>query len=155
MRWLLVFAILPCLLSGLCVPAAAVSVEEALQRQEESLEIEELEGAAKDAGSDVEYGVSLEEGLNGLLEQGTEAAGGIVRSALKSGVLLMAVILLCGFGESVYGTVGKGTLPVIPIVGALAVAAIAVADVAVTNIRILQFKKPIWTDFSLFLLSVI
>lgn len=129
MRGLLVFAILPFLLSGLCFSACAISVEEALQRQEDSLEIDELEDAANKAGSDVEYGISLEEGLSDLLEQGTEAAGGIIRGALKSGVLLVAVILLCGFGESIFGTLGKGTLPVIPVVGALAVAAIAAADV--------------------------
>lgn len=129
MKWLLSFAMLLYLLGSLCAPARAISVDEALQRQEESLEIDELEEAANKAGSNVEYGVSLEEGLHDLLEQGTEAAGGIIRSALKSGVLLMAVILLCGFGESVYGTVGQGKQPVIPIVGALAVAAIAVADV--------------------------
>lgn len=129
MRYLLVFAILLCLLSGLCAPASAVSVEEALQRQEDSLSVDELEAAANKAGGIAKYGDSLEDGLNDLLEQGTEAAGGILRSASKSVVLLMAVILLCGFGESIYGTVGKGTLPVIPVAGALAVAVIAVADV--------------------------
>lgn len=129
MRWLLVFAILPYLLSGICTSAHAVSVEEALQRQEETLEIDELEDAAHRAGGGAEYGVSLEDGLNDLLELGMDSAGGMIRSALKSGVLLMAVILLCGFGESVYGTVGKGNLPVIPIAGALAVTVVAVADV--------------------------
>ncbi len=129
MKWLLVFAILPCLIGVLWSPAHAVSMEDALQRQEESLDIDELEDAADKAGSDVKYGVSLEDGLNDLLEQGTAAAGGIVRAALKSGVLLMAVILLCGVGEAVYETAGKGSLPFIPVVGALAVAAIAVTDV--------------------------
>lgn len=129
MKWLLSFIILLCLLSGLCTPAYAVSVEEALRRQERSLEIDELEDAANRAGSNAEYGISLEDGLHDLVEQGAEAAGGIIRSALKSAVLLMAVILLCGLGEAVCGTVGKNTLPVIPVAGALAVAAIAVADV--------------------------
>lgn len=129
MKGLVVLMLLPWLLGALCAPACAVSPEEALRRQEESLEIGELEKAADRAGGGAEYGASLEEGLAGLLEQGTQAAGGILRSALKSGVLLMAVVLLCGFGESVYGTVGKGTLPVVPLAGALAVAAVAAADV--------------------------
>lgn len=129
MRWLYTAAMLLFLLAILSRPAGAVSYEDAIRRQENALEVDELEDAANRAGSKIEYGISLDEGLNQLLEQGTEEAGGIFRAAMKSSALMMAVVLLCGVGESVYGSTGKGKLPVIPAVGVLAVVAIAAADV--------------------------
>lgn len=128
MRWRLLLLLLPCLWI-LVLPGYAAEVEEVLIRQEEALEIDELERAARDAGGMAEYGESLDEGLAGLLETGGEAAGGIVRSALRSGVLLMVVVLLCGFGDTVLETVGKSKLPLIPLVGTLAITTVAAADV--------------------------
>lgn len=129
MRWNLAILLLPCLVFALLLPARAISVEDATRRQEEALELDKLERAARNAGGTAQYGETLDEGLNGLLETGAEAAGGIVRSALRSGVLLMAVILLCGVGETVYEAAGKGKLPVISLIGTLAIATVAVADV--------------------------
>lgn len=119
--------LLPCLLF-LILPGYADSTEELLSRQEEALELDELERAAKNAGGTAEYGESLDNGLAGLLETGSEALGGIVRTALKSGVVLMVVVLLCGFGETVLETAGKSKLPLIPLVGTLAIASVAAAD---------------------------
>lgn len=129
MRWILATLTIFFLLCSAYHSAGAVSVEETLRRQEDSLEIDELEDAANRAGGGAEYGETLDEGLLGLLETSAEAAGGILRSALRSGTLLVAVILLCGVGETVFVTAGTGELPVISAVGALAVATVAVSDV--------------------------
>ena len=129
MRWIIVMLTTFLLVGCTCSAACAVSVDEALRRQEDSLEIDELEDAADRAGGSAEYGATLDEGLLSLWNEGVEATGGILRSALRSGTLLVAVILLCGVGETIFSTVGTGELPVVPAVGALAVSAVAIADV--------------------------
>lgn len=120
--------LLPCVWL-LLLPGYAADGEELLSRQEEALEIDELERAAKNSGGTAKYGESLDAGLAGLLETGSDAIGGIARTALKSGVVLMVIVLLCGFGETVFETAGKSDLPLIPLVGTLAIASVAVADV--------------------------
>ena len=129
MRGRLAWVALPFLLVMLCTPALAMTVEEVIAAQEESVGIDALERAAKNSGGAAVYGESLNEGLADLLDRGSHAAGGIIRSALRSGVLLMVIILMCGFSETVYETAGAGRIPAVPLVGALAIAAVAVADV--------------------------
>lgn len=128
MRWKLTLLLFPCLWL-LALPGHAAAAEQVLSRQEDALEVDELERAAKDAGGTAEYGESLDEGLAGLLERGSEAAGGIVRSAMGSGVALMVIVLLSGFGETVLESVGKSKIPLIPLVGTLAITSVAAADV--------------------------
>lgn len=128
MRWRLILLLFPCI-GILLMPAYAADTDKLISRQEEVLELDELERAAKNAGATAEYGVSLDDGLTGLLETGAEALGGIVRTALKSGVVLMVIVLLCGFGETVIETVGKSKLPVVPLAGTLAITSVAAVDV--------------------------
>ena len=53
----------------------------------------------------------------------------MVRKAVRSGVLLLTVVLLCGLAEGLYGGMGVSqTTDVVAIVGALAITAVAVAD---------------------------
>ena len=53
----------------------------------------------------------------------------LVRKAVRSGVLLLTVVLLCGLAEGLYGGMGVSqTTDVVAIVGALAITAVAVAD---------------------------
>ncbi len=129
MRGKLTLILLPLLAGLLLMPAYAETIDQVIKQQEDALEIDELERAAEQAGGSAQYGASLDEGLQSLLETGADEAQGIIRSALRSGVLLVAVILLCGFGEAMYEGLGNGTLPVIPLVGTLAIAVIAAADV--------------------------
>ena len=62
---LVVLLILP-----LTVPAGALSDEEILTAQEEALELDRLEQAAKNSGGTARYGETLEHGLDRLLDQG-------------------------------------------------------------------------------------
>lgn len=129
MKWKILLAALPLLMLLLPVPACALSAEEVLKGQEEALEIDKLERAAQRSGGTERFGVTLDEGLRGLLDTGSREAAGIFREAARSGVLLMVILLLCGVAETVYETAGKGRVPVVPLAGALAVMAVAATDV--------------------------
>lgn len=107
-----------------------MSNEEILNTQAEALGLEDLQRAAKEYAPDVNWTQvpDLDEGLSGLLETGSESIGGIVKRALRSGVLLLSIVLLSGVAEGVMaGGSGKG-LQAVPIASALAVTAVAVTD---------------------------
>ena len=99
--------------------------------QSEALDLEGLQNAGEEWVPDVtlEDGLDLEDGLQSILDTGSGQVFGVVRKALRSGVLLLAVVLLCGLADGLNSGVGGGGGPdLISIVGAMAVAAIAVAD---------------------------
>ena len=107
MRRMSVWILLPLLLLLLSSPASAASAEETAEVYEKAADIDGLERAAKEAGGIAEYGVSLDEGLAELFEVGKKSAGGIVREAVRSGVLLMGIVLFCAFADAAHGTIGK------------------------------------------------
>lgn len=75
-------------------------------------------------------GDGLDQGLNAVFRHGSLQLSGILRRALKSGVVLLAVVLLCGLASGLAdrGFFG-GEIDVVSLAGALAVAAAAVSDV--------------------------
>ena len=111
------------------MPARALSVEEVLTAQEETLDVDGLERAGQDSGGTVEYGVGLDDGLEQLLDTGSQEVRGIVRRAVRSGVLLLVILLLCSVAETAQTTLGRTNLQAAPLAGALAVTAVAVTDV--------------------------
>ena len=116
------------LVSVLCLPAQALTGEEALRRQEELIDVEGLRRAAEDSGGTARYGASLDEGLENLLNTGTQELGGAVRRAARSGALLLVILLFCALAESV-GELGGSKVSAASLAGTLAVTAVAVADV--------------------------
>lgn len=104
-------------------------MEDVVARQEGAVDVEGLERAARRNGGVVNYGIGLDEGLSELLETGTGELKGVFRRAVRSGVLLLSVLLLCGMADTMQKTCGKGKNPAIPLAGALAVTAVAAADV--------------------------
>lgn len=116
------------LLPALCLPARALTGREALERQEELVDVEGLRRAAADSGGTAEYGASLDEGLEDLLDTGTRELGSAVRRAAHSGALLLVILMLCALAESLDG-LGKGSVRAASLAGTLAVAAVAAADV--------------------------
>ena len=106
--------------------------EDAVAQQAEALELDRLQRAAGGALEDLELtdGLSLDRGLREILDTGTAAVPGILRRAVRSGVVLLAVVLLCGLTEEVSGALGaEQSFSGAEIAGALAVTAAAVADV--------------------------
>ena len=85
MRTRLIVLLLPLLLAGLALPAGALTPEEVLERQEQALELDELERSARENGGSAQYGAGLDEGLADLLDTGTRELAGVVRRAARSG----------------------------------------------------------------------
>ena len=110
----------------LCTPVWAAS-EDILAEQSEALGLDGLSEAAGEYAPGGEVaGVDLDEGLKKILEEGRSAAGGAIRQAVNSGVVLLAVVLLASLAQ---GTAGEGTgLQVVPMAASAAITAIAVSD---------------------------
>ena len=121
--WMILLVLL--LLTG------TAGAEDALEEQAEALELEKLEDAAGDYldGVSPTVDISLDEGLRKILEQGKNSLSGVLEGAVRSGVLLLVVALLCSVAEGLYMGAGEGMLDVVSIAGALAITAIAVSDV--------------------------
>lgn len=99
--------------------------------QSEALDLDSLQEAGEQwvPGIDLEDGMNLGDGLQTILDTGSGQVSGVLRKALRSGILLLAVVLLCGLAEGLYSGVGRGDgLDLVSMVGAMAVAAVAVAD---------------------------
>ncbi|MCI8539281.1 MAG: stage III sporulation protein AE [Oscillospiraceae bacterium] len=121
--------ILACLLTlTLGVPAWAAGVS---SRQAEALNTQALEEMTR-GYLDLELtgDISLDDGLSSLFGQGQAQFEGIFRKALRSGGLLLVVVLLCGVSGALQeGLSSAGTaLDLAPVVGALGITAVAAAD---------------------------
>lgn len=114
----------------LATAARAAGPEEIWKSQSEALDIEGVERAAGEYMEDTELkaDISLDEGLRRILGRGEEAFTGVLRRAVGSGVLLIAVVLLCGAAANFYEWSGTG-MNTAMIVGALGVTAVAVGDI--------------------------
>lgn len=120
------------LLMGMLLLMVPVSASEGwegdvLREQRTQLEVDRLEQSARRilGESGLSLDGSLNENLLVLWQVGQAQVGGIFQRALLSGVMLLAVILLCGVGQSL--SPGQNSLSV-ALVGVLAVTAIAVGD---------------------------
>ena len=129
MRKILAVMLVPLLALGLCLPAGALSPGEVQAIQEEELDLEGLEREAAARGGTAEYGMSLDEGLAELIDTGTRELSGIVRRAVRSGVLILLIVLFCGLANTVQEGMGKSRSRASALAGTLAVTAVAVADV--------------------------
>ena len=129
MRRIAVLALLPLLLSALCLPAWGISPGQAQAIQEDELDLDGLERAARERGGTAEYGAGLDEGLTGLIDTGTQELSGVVRRATRSGVLILLILLFCALAKTVREGVEKSRPQAVELAGTLAVTAVAVADV--------------------------
>lgn len=111
-----------CLLFPAFTPAAAA---------EETLDLSPLEEAAGEYAPEVDWelGVDWNGGLETLLDTGTSQAFGVVKRAMKSGVVLLVIVLLCTLAEGTAALGGGEGLPAANMVGMLAVCAVSVSDV--------------------------
>lgn len=99
-------------------------------RGTETPQMEEMERWAEEYAPEVVPGedIDLDRGLEGLLDTGTREISGILQTALKSGILLLVIVLFCALAEGA-GEKGSRTFRAAPLVGVLAVCAVSVADV--------------------------
>ncbi len=97
--------------------------------EEPIIDLDELERAAEDSGSEIDYGLTLDEGIGTLLDTGSREIHGIVRRAVRSGVLLLVILLLVGLADTAQDSLGARGGAAVTLAGTLAVTAVAVADV--------------------------
>ena len=122
-----------CLL--LCLPlltgSASAAGTEGLSVQGNDFGLDGLEQAAREElnGVDVTLDGRVEDNLSALLDTGTAQLHGIVRRAVRSGVLLLVIVLLCSLGEGVLAAGSDVGVNIAALAGSLAVTAVAVTDV--------------------------
>lgn len=109
--------------------ARAAEGEDILSAQADALNTKALERAAGEYGAQpITPQISLDAGLQDLAERGQGLFLGAVRKALRSGVMLLVIVLLCGLADGMYGSIGKTGLDTVTMAGTLAVTAVAAAD---------------------------
>lgn len=123
-----VLAVLPLLLTVLCLPVRA-SGPGGIASAQADIQLDELERSAAENGGMADYGTDLDEGMAALFDTGTKELGGVVQRAAHSGVLILVILLFCSLAEAVQDSVGKSRIRTVPLAGTLAVTAVAVADV--------------------------
>lgn len=125
----LIFSIITVLF--LLTPCFAVEhSDDIIEEQKEIFELDGLESAAQGYMDDFSIeDMELDQGLQAVLETGCGELPGVVRKAIRSSVLLLIIVLLCGVTEGLYSSTGEAGLKVVPLIGALAVTAVAVTDV--------------------------
>ena len=126
-----VLLLVPLLVLLLMPTALALDQEEIWEEQTQALGLDELEQAGEVYTGQTEIGEDLDvaQSFHHMAQTGKEALGGVVKASVRSCVLLLAVTLLCGLAEGLYGGMGVSqTTDVVAIVGALAITAVAVAD---------------------------
>lgn len=128
MRRIFLLAVLLWALSSLISPASALELSSVITEQEEAAGIPELKREAEHLGSNIEYGESLEKGLSKLLRNGVEVSGPAIKSALKSGVIILVIVLFCGVVELVYQISGSEKRSFIHLAGVLSIAMVSISD---------------------------
>ncbi len=129
LRYYILSLVLMMLLTG---AAHAVDGDDILSIQANALDTSRLEQAAGEYGVSqaLTPDISLDAGLQSILETGQGLLFGIAREAVRSGVMLLVIVLLCGLADGMYGGIGGKTgLDIVAVTGALAVTAVAVTDV--------------------------
>lgn len=110
---------------------AALSPETGLQRQAEHFGFSDVEQAGEAYTGPVSLTDGLDVGaiLRHLGEQGRAALGEVIKSTVRSCVLLLTVALLCSLAENLVTTTGSDPLRVSTLAASLAITTIAVGDV--------------------------
>lgn len=112
-------------------PAGAVDSGQVVDAQSEALELDGLQQAADSYldGTDINQGMSLDEGLQAILDTGSSQLTGVLHKAVRSALLLVVVVLLCALAGGLQSGLGSGGLDTVTVAGVLAITALAVTDV--------------------------
>ena len=132
---LLILPVLLLLLTGQALAAGTAEQadqEAVVAAQSDALGLDELERAAEGytGGAALSPGMDWDDGIQQIVDTGSGQLSGVVRRAVRSGVLLLAVVLLCGLAGGLNGALGSGAgLDPVTVAGTLAITALAVSDV--------------------------
>lgn len=120
------------LLCGLALLACPAHGADVLERQADALDTQQLEDMTDGYLGSVELtpDINFGEGLKALLDQGLQSLGTIMSQAVRSGGMLLLVVLFCGMADSFGSVSGKRTGPdVVALAGAAAIAMLAAGDI--------------------------
>ena len=117
------------LLFVLCpIPAYAAEVENQLW---DAVDTETLEDAAEGSGDfSLDDSLNLEAGLGTLAEQALEQMEGALHGAIRSGGLMLLIVLFCGMGESLFQSGQTAMTRTADMIGIAAITLVAVSDTA-------------------------
>lgn len=109
--------------------ASGAEPEDVLQAQADALELDSLQQVAREYVPELDWTqVDWNAGLSSLLETGTQSVHGVVRKALRSSLLLFAVVLLSSLAEGASSAGAARIFPAASVAAAMAITAIAAAD---------------------------
>ena len=117
---------------ALLIGTASAAGEEILSAQSDALELDRLQQAADRYldGDAPEQGMDWDQGLQAILDTGSAQAPAALQKAVRSGVLLLIIVLLCGAANGFQSEFGGGkTLDIVAVAGSLAITAVAATDV--------------------------
>ena len=126
--------------------------------QSEALDLDGLQAAGEQwaPGVDLEEGLDLEAGLQSILDTGSGQVFGVVRKAVRSAVLLLTVVMLCGLAESFQDAAGGGeTGGLAAVVGAIAAAAGSPGGAAARHLATMLFSDVLITVITSLLLPLL
>lgn len=125
-RLLIAMAILLFAISG---HASAMEIEEIIESQADAVDVEMLERIAGEYAPDFNWssGADLDQGLAELLETGTQSINGIVKKALRSGVIIFVIVMFSSVASGMEPSTDRG-VQAVPIAAVLAITAVSIAD---------------------------
>ena len=112
---------------SLPLQARAVQVEESLWEAVDTKTLEEAAGESAFAPRD---GFSLEEGLTVLSEDAAEQVEEALTRAVRSGGLMLLVVLFCGMGETLFQSGRTAMTRTADMIGVVAITLVAASDTA-------------------------
>ena len=114
----------------LCGRAYALETDEILQSQADALDLDGLQQAVEEYAPEFDWTQTpdLDGGLADLLKTGTESLHSVIQMALRSGLLLLTIVLLASLAEGAAACGTGKTLQAVPVAAALAITAVSVAD---------------------------
>lgn len=133
MKKAVVFLFMIIIFAGLSPPALAADPTDTVKAQKEALGVDELERSLPGDAADIMGDMSVEDALDIdgtaeiIVREAGYQLGGIVKTGLRSGAVIVISAILCSLAASVYD---ESVIPsYIPLTGAVVVSAVAVGDV--------------------------
>jgi stage III sporulation protein AE len=113
-------------------PALAAETQDVVAAQSEALDLDKLTKSADEFMGNVSLtdGINLDDGLYSIVDDGVSQVSGIVKKAVRSGVILLVIVLLTSLADSASLGAGSKMTQAAPIAAALAITAVAVSDVS-------------------------
>lgn len=117
------------LLSLFSGQASAMEMEDIVESQADAVDVELLEDIAGEYAPDVDWsqGVDLDQGLANILETGTQSIKGVVKKALRSGVIILLIVMFSSVASGMVCDADK-VIQAVPIAAVLAITAVSIAD---------------------------